>query len=93
MSTDNLLWRLLAKYFTVELNRDRKLVEFMHLFKQKLLYIPNCTRIKPVFRGLILLGQNKAVKIVSVLGQDKGYTVKNTPSPEGVPEGEARENS
>ena len=26
---------------------------------------------------------------VSVLGRDEGYTVKYTPSPEGVPEGEA----
>ena len=30
---------------------------------------------------------------VSVLGQDKGYTVKYNPLPEGVPEGEARGNS
>ena len=30
---------------------------------------------------------------VSVLGQDEGYTVKYTPPPEGVPEGEARGNS
>ena len=30
---------------------------------------------------------------VSVLGQDKGYTVKYNPLPEGVPEGEARWNS
>ena len=31
--------------------------------------------------------------IVSVLGRDEGYTVKYNPSPEGVPEGEARRNS
>ena len=30
---------------------------------------------------------------VSVLGQDKGYTVKYTPSPKGVPEGEGGWNS
>ena len=30
---------------------------------------------------------------VSVLGQDEGYTVKYNPLPEGVPEGEAQENS
>ena len=30
---------------------------------------------------------------VSVLGRDEGYTVKYDPSPEGVPEGEARGNS
>ena len=30
---------------------------------------------------------------VSVLGREEGYTVKYTPSPEGVPEGEARGNS
>ena len=30
---------------------------------------------------------------VSVLGQEEGYMVKYTPPPEGVPEGEARENS
>ena len=30
---------------------------------------------------------------VSVLGRDEGYTVKYNPLPEGVPEGEARENS
>ena len=30
---------------------------------------------------------------VSVLGREGGYTVKYTPSPEGVPEGEARGNS
>ena len=28
--------------------------------------------------------------IVSVLGRDKGYTVKYSPPPEGVPEGKAR---
>ena len=28
--------------------------------------------------------------IVSVLGQEEGFTVKYTPSPEGVSEGEAR---
>ena len=28
--------------------------------------------------------------IVSVLGPEEGYTVKYTPPPEGVPEGEAR---
>ena len=27
--------------------------------------------------------------ILSVLGQDKGYTVKYTPLPEGVPKGKA----
>ena len=31
--------------------------------------------------------------IVSVLGRDKGYTVKYNPLPEGFPEGEARGNS
>ena len=31
--------------------------------------------------------------IVSVLGQEKGYTVKYTPPHEGVPEGKARGNS
>ena len=31
--------------------------------------------------------------IVSELGQDKGYTVKYNPLPEGVPEGEAQRNS
>ena len=31
--------------------------------------------------------------IVSVLGRDKGYTVKYNPLLEGVPEGEARGNS
>ena len=31
--------------------------------------------------------------IVSVLGRDKGYTVKYNPLPEGVPEGKARGNS
>ena len=31
--------------------------------------------------------------IVSVLGQEEGYTVKYTPPLEGVPEGEARGNS
>ena len=30
---------------------------------------------------------------VSVLGQEEGYTVKYTPSPEGVPEGQAQGNS
>ena len=30
---------------------------------------------------------------VSVLGRDEGYTVKYTPSPEGVSEGEAQGNS
>ena len=30
---------------------------------------------------------------VSVLGREEGYTVKFTPLPEGVPEGEARGNS
>ena len=30
----------------------------------------------------------EALLIVSVLGREEGYTVKNTPSPEGVPEGE-----
>ena len=30
---------------------------------------------------------------VSVLGQDEGYLVKYTPSPEGVPEGDAQGNS
>ena len=34
-----------------------------------------------------------AVCTASVLGQEEGYTVKYTPSPEGVPEGEARGNS
>ena len=29
---------------------------------------------------------------VSVLGQEEGYMVKYTPSPEGVPEGEAQGN-
>ena len=41
-------------------------------------------------------GTNKIriiVNIVSVLGQEEGYTVKYTPPPEGVPEGEARGNS
>ena len=33
------------------------------------------------------------VHTVSILGQEEGYTVKYTPSPEGVPEGEARGNS
>ena len=33
------------------------------------------------------------VYTVSVLGRDKGYTVKYIPLPEGVPEGEARGNS
>ena len=32
------------------------------------------------------------VYIVSVLGREEGYTVKYTPLPEGVPEGEARGN-
>ena len=31
--------------------------------------------------------------IVSVLGQEEGYTVKYTPLPEVVPEGEAQGNS
>ena len=31
--------------------------------------------------------------IISVLGRDKGYTVKYNPLPEGVPEGKAQENS
>ena len=31
--------------------------------------------------------------IVSVLGLDSGYTVKYTPTPEGVPEGKAGGNS
>ena len=31
--------------------------------------------------------------LVSVLGQDEGYTVKYNPLPEGVPEGEAQGNS
>ena len=30
---------------------------------------------------------------LSVLGRDKGYTIKYNPLPEGVPEGEARGNS
>ena len=30
---------------------------------------------------------------VSILGQDKGYTVKYTPLPDGVPEGGAQGNS
>ena len=30
---------------------------------------------------------------ISVLGREEGYTVKYTPSSEGVPEGEARGNS
>ena len=30
---------------------------------------------------------------VYILGRDKGYTVKYSPLPVGVPEGEARENS
>ena len=29
---------------------------------------------------------------VSVLGQEEGYTVKYTPSPEGAPKGEAQGN-
>ena len=33
------------------------------------------------------------LKEVSVLGQEEGYTVKYTPSPEGVPESKARGNS
>ena len=35
----------------------------------------------------------KLKNTVSVLGQVQGYTVKYTPSPEGVPEGKPRENS
>ena len=31
--------------------------------------------------------------IESVLGRDEGYRVKYNPFPEGVPEGEAQENS
>ena len=31
--------------------------------------------------------------IVSVLGRDEGYTVKYTPSSEGVPKGETQVNS
>ena len=34
-----------------------------------------------------------ARETVSVLGPDKGYTVKYNPLPEGVPEGEAQGNS
>ena len=30
---------------------------------------------------------------VSVLGREEGYTVKYTPTPEGVPEGKAEGNS
>ena len=30
-----------------------------------------------------------ALDIVSVLGREKGYTIKYTPLPEGVPDGEA----
>ena len=33
------------------------------------------------------------VRIVSVLGQDEGYTVKYNPLTEGVPEGKAQGNS
>ena len=33
------------------------------------------------------------LQFVSVLGRDKGYTVKYNPLPEGVPEGKARGNS
>ena len=37
--------------------------------------------------------QENGKHIVSVLGRDKGYTVKYNPLPEGVPEGKARGNS
>ena len=33
-----------------------------------------------------------SVSTVSILGRDKGYMVKYTPSPEGVSEGKEREN-
>ena len=40
---------------------------------------------------MISFGLNKVGRhIVSVLGQDEGYTVKYNPLPEGVPEGAAR---
>ena len=37
--------------------------------------------------------QHYEVFTVSVLGREEGYTVKYSPLPEGVPEGEARRNS
>ena len=38
-------------------------------------------------------GNNISMDIVSVLGQEKEYTVKYNPLSEGVPEGKARGNS
>ena len=45
------------------------------------------------FLQSFLTGQLHSWYIVSVLGQEEGYTVKYTPPPEGVPDGEARGNS
>ena len=38
----------------------------------------------------LLPDPGECIFIVSVLGRDKGYTVKYNPLPEGVPEGESR---
>ena len=39
------------------------------------------------------IGATFVCHFVSVLGRDEGYTVKYSPPPEGVPQGEARGNS
>ena len=56
------------------------------------LHLPN----RPVWLSFIVGAENgrkRGGHIVSALGRDEGYTVKYKPSPEGVPEGEARGNS
>ena len=50
----------------------------------------NCTPIHNTALNSVLHLLNYTV---SVLGREEGYTFKYTPLPEGVPEGEARENS
>ena len=42
---------------------------------------------------LLACNQAEEVEVVTVLGQDKGYTVKYNPLPEGVPNAKARGNS
>ena len=41
----------------------------------------------------LLLRVYQLCSTVSVLGRDKGYTIKYTPLPEGVPEGKSQGNS
>ena len=68
--------------------------DFTVFSKYLAIYINICSTLKPFCLTMLEYLKILAYKyIVSIVGQEEGYTVKYIPPPEGVPEGEARGNS